>query len=48
MKALTVLMLAAVLGVVFASVGFAECAGHAKTAKVEAPTAPAPGSTKTG
>jgi hypothetical protein len=46
MKMLSVLLLAAALGLTFASVSFAECAGHAKTATVTPPSAPAPGTSR--
>jgi hypothetical protein len=47
MKLLSVLLLAAALGLAFASASFAECAGHAKTATVTPPAAPAPVATRT-
>jgi hypothetical protein len=47
MKMVTVLLLAVALGVTFASVSFAECAGHSKTATVTPPDAPAPSTSRT-
>jgi len=46
MKTLSVLLLALALGVTFASVGFANCPGHSKTATTAPPTMPAPSTTK--
>ena len=47
MKILVATLLVAVSAIACASVSFAECAGHTKTAVVTPPTAPAPGTSKT-
>ena len=47
MKMVSALVVAAAVGLALASVSFAECPGHAKTATVTPPSAPAPGTTRT-
>lgn len=48
MKMLAALLLTAAIGLVFAAGSYADCGPGHKTAKITAPSTPAPGTTKTG